>query len=117
MSETPEPTFEELRQEAISSVYKLVNANQGAITPQAVLHLGMFFGELNKHLRDESLRVPRENLQQQLDANAEDAYQQAHEVINQLEHHAEEYGDYRLAAFSEEDAQILRNALEVLHDR
>jgi hypothetical protein len=119
MSETPEPTFEELRQEAITSVYKLVNANQGAITPEAVLHLGMFFGELNKHLRDENLRVPRENLQQQLDASAEDLYQQAHEVINRLEQQAGADGDFHLstARFSEKDAQILRNALEVLHDR
>lgn len=108
MSDTSEPTFEELRQEAISSVFKLVNANQGVITPEAVLHLGMFFGTIGR--QHSTPRWP-------IDANIEDAYQQAHEVINRLERHAEDYGDNRLAEFHEEDAQVLRNALEVLHDR
>jgi hypothetical protein len=108
MSETPEPTFEELRREAISSVYQLVNANQGVITPEAVLHLGMFFGETGKQHN-----APR----QPIDASAEDLYQQAHKVINRLDREEYLYGGYRLTIFSKGDAQILRNALQVLHDR
>jgi hypothetical protein len=42
--------------------------------------------------------------------------ERALEIVSKLERHAEEYGEYRLVQFSEEDAKILREALEQAHE-
>lgn len=42
--------------------------------------------------------------------------EKALEIVSRLEEDAEEYGEYRLARFSEEDAKILREALELARE-
>lgn len=39
--------------------------------------------------------------------------EQATQIINRLEAEANEYGEYRLARFSEQDAEVLRKAVEL----
>lgn len=48
-----------------------------------------------------------------MDEEARQIIEQATQIINRLESEAEEYGEYRLAQFSEQDAEVLRKAVEL----
>lgn len=101
-----EPTFTELRHEAIASIHKIIGANNGIVEPEAILHLGMFFGALDKQLSGKH----RVNDTQQ------NYYDRAHNILNKLEEQSIEVNDVRTVQITGYELGTLRNTLEVLHD-
>lgn len=101
-----EPSFSELRNEAIASIRKIIGANNSIIEPEAVLHLGMFFGMLDKQLSG-GHRV--NDVQQNY-------YDRAHNILNKFEEQSVEFNDMRTVQMSGYELGTLRNALEVLRD-
>jgi hypothetical protein len=102
-----EPTFTELRHEAIASIHKLLKSNNGVIEQGSVLHLGMFLAILDGKTSQpvESLEIAERHY------IAERYYKKGHDILNRLEGQAEDYGDQRMVQLSNEDLATLRNAL------
>jgi hypothetical protein len=100
-----EPSFSKLRNEAISSIHRLLTANNGVIEPEAVLHLGMFLSALDKQLSGGH----RVNDTQQ------DYYDRAHNILNKFEEQSIEANDVRTVQMTGYELGTLRNTLEILH--
>lgn len=101
-----EPSFTELRREAIASIHKIIGANNGIVEPEAILHLGMFFGALDKQLSGNH-RVS--------DAQ-QDYYDRANDILNKVEQQSIEVNDVRTVQITGYELGTLRNALTILRE-
>jgi hypothetical protein len=100
-----EPSFSELRNTAINTFHKLINANNGAVEPEAIMYTGMFFGALDKQLSGPH----------RVSDTQQNYYDRAHCILNKFEEQSIEVNDMRVIEMTGYELGTLRNTLEILH--
>lgn len=103
-----DPTFTELRHEAQSTMCKLIKANDGLIGPEAVLHLGMFFGMISKQFQLDQIEEDKEKRERE--------WKRVWEVVSDLDiqSYDSKGADKEMVHFSDANNKILHDALSVL---